>query len=229
MINKNKKIYLCIPTLNQYHLLNLCMDSAEKGSLVPDKYIIIDNGLSYNTLQSYEDKKIVIKPKYNLGCARSWNYFIKNYSDNDNNILIIVNDDVEFYSDSIEKLINAYYENIDNKEIGIIAPEGQADNLYSCFILNQGIFQEIGEFDETFYPAYYEDSDYDYRMRLKNKKVLFVKNCTYMHHHSATLKAYTEQQIQNHHQTFTANKNYFISKWGGDIGQEKFNKPFNKD
>jgi GT2 family glycosyltransferase len=228
-VEKNKKIYLCIPTLTQYHLLNICLDSAERGSLVPDKYIIIDNGLGYVTKHSYEDKKTVIKPEYNLGCARSWNYFIKNYSENDTNVLLIVNDDVEFYSDSIEKLVNAYYENINNEEIGIIAPEGQSGNLYSCFILNQNVFKEIGEFDETFYPAYYEDSDYDYRMKLKSKKPLFVENCSYIHHHSATLKAYTDDQLQKHHQTFTANKNYFISKWGGDIRQEKFINPFNRD
>ena len=225
---KNKKIYLCITTLNQYHMCNLCIDSAESGTLKPDKYIIIDNGLTYNTIHEYEDKKIVIKPEGNLGVARSWNKFVREFSDNDNNILIISNDDVEFYPDCIEKMVNAYYDNIDNLTIGIFGANDNPGNLYSCFILNKGVYSRVGEFDETFFPAYYEDCDYNYRMKLLGINTLMVEGCNYIHHHSATLKAYNDEQLQNHHKTFTNNKNYFISKWGGDIGYETFIKPFNK-
>ena len=66
-------------------------------------------------------------------------------------------------------------------------------------------------------------------MKLQNKNTMFVKNCNYIHHHSSTMKAYNDEQLQNHHKTFTNNKNYFISKWGGDIGYETFTKPFNRD
>lgn len=228
MTEKNKKIYVCIPTLNQYHLLNVCMDSAERGTLIPDGYIIIDNGLNYNTIHSYENKKIVIKPEKNLGVASSWNYFMKNYHNNDNNILIICNDDIEFFANTIEKLVNAYYENMDDDSIAIYGPDGQCGSLYSCFILNQNAYKDIGEFDETFYPAYYEDCDYRYRMVLKNKKALLVDNCNYIHNHSATMKSYNSEQIQMHHTTFQNNKNYFLSKWGGEPLFEIFKTPFNR-
>ena len=35
--------------------------------------------------------------------------------------------------------------------------------------------------------------------------------------------------INSHHKTFIANKNYFISKWGGEPLFETFTKPFNRD
>ena len=227
-MERNKKVCICIPTLNQYHLLNVCLDSAERGTLVPDYYIIIDNGLQYNTIHDYENKKIVIKPSNNLGVAKSWNHLIKDYSDGENNILIICNDDIEFHTDTIEKLVNVYYENMEDDSIGIFGPKGQGGCLYSCFILNKNTFKNLGEFDEAFFPAYFEDCDYSYRMILAEKKVLLIEDCGYIHHHSSTIKSYSLPQMESHHTTFLNNKNYYLSKWGGEPLFETYKTPFNR-
>ena len=34
------------------------------------------------------------------------------------------------------------------------------------------IYEKVGKFDECFFPAYYEDKSYEYRMKLKNIPVL---------------------------------------------------------
>ena len=167
----------------------------------------------------------LIVPEKNLGCAVSWNTFLKNYK----GIKIISNDDLTFEPSAIEHLINCYNEHKDNPDVGMVTIHGiNAHSHYCCFIVTQAAIDKIGYFDETFYPAYYEDCDYDYRLRMAGLKTIFADQGTYNHVGSATFKALNHEQLNKHHETFAKNKNYYEAKWGGELYKETFATPFNK-
>lgn len=218
------KVYVCIPTLNQYERLDKLIMSIENGTMKPEKYIIINNGIG-KVSALYTDKKEIIIPGYNMGCSASWNYFLKTYPDD---ICLIVNDDLEFYPDTLEKIINTYNQKKEDKDIGLFFPDHGAHSIFSCFIVSKSCVERVGYFDEEFYPAYYEDNDYVRRFDMQKMKVCSAENCGYIHHKSSTISAYTAEQHRNHSQTFNKNADYYARKWGGPPHHETFMTPFNK-
>lgn len=228
-----EQIILCIPTLTQYDLCIKEIRSAENGTVKPDKYVVIDNGGAFaKHLEGTDlscfiiDKLDVINPEKNLGCAKSWNVFLKNYE----GILIIANDDLTFEPDAIEHLVECYKTEKDNPLTGMVTLHGiNANSHYGCFIVTPTAIKTVGYFDETFYPAYYEDCDYDYRLRTHGLETVFSKKGTYDHVGSATHKALTPEQLESHHITFVKNRDYYEAKWGGELNKEKFITPFGKE
>lgn len=195
-------------------MLEKCIDSALSGTLQPNIFVI-DNGGKIE-----HSKATVFIQQHNLGVSASWNWFLKNISDP----ILIVNDDIEFSSNDIESFYNSWN---DNKEEFLYCNNIPLLNMFSCFLLPKYVVSKVGYFDETFYPAYFEDNDMSYRMKLAgiNTKSI-VTNIS--HIGSATIKSYDNDNIRRHHNQFTANKNYYISKWGGLPHEEVYLTPFNK-
>src|SRR5689334_16853642 len=126
-------VTLGIPTLNRYDLLELAIKSAEAGNLKPDKYLIVDNGtkFTYNDFYLSLGTRIeVIRPGGNLGVAGGWNRLIQNSSD----IRIISNDDVIFFEDTIEKLVDAFDPDCVSFPAGV-----PAANAFSCFLIPDNV------------------------------------------------------------------------------------------
>lgn len=214
-------VNLCIPVLKRYDLLIKCMESAEAGTLKPDKYFIIDNGnnLDYRTLpESFTNKIFIVKVRYNLGVARSWNWFFDNVPDH----ILISNDDIEFYEDSIEKLMSGYDENFT-----IYPAEGATS--FACMAYPRKIINDVGYFDESLSPyyAYFEDNDFHYRMLQKGYNIKDVPGCRVKHENSGTMKWYNSTELAMHHDKFRAARSRYIAKWGGEPAHEKYTIPYN--
>jgi GT2 family glycosyltransferase len=207
-------INICIPTLKRYDLLIDCIKSLESGNLKPDNYFIVDNGTRFIIPDELMNLSIYIyNPGMNIGVAKAWNIFLTQIPE----IRVICNDDIEFYSDSLEKLVNSYSTKFITYPGGI-----QQSNSFSCFVLSDGIIKEVGLFDEDISPnyGYFEDNDYHYRMKLKGFDLSPVLNCSIGHFKSATLKSYDKQELAFHHRRFNLAKNNYIRKWGGEPGKE---------
>jgi len=214
---KGYEITLCIPTLTRYDLLSKCINSAENSIVKPDKYLIINNG--NNLINIPDDKVEVISFGHNIGVAASWNYFIKHT----NEIRIISNDDVEFYPDTIKEFVDGYKDNYINYCAGI-----NGLNSFSLFIIPDKIINAVGLFDETISPnyAYYEDNDYHYRMKLLGYDIYGNTNWNAGHIGSATLKAFTQEQMDQHHSKFRIATANYQRKWGGLPGHETYKTPY---
>jgi len=215
------EVNLCIPTLNRYDLLVKCIESAEAGTLKPINYYIIDNGtkLFMDMLpKKLESKITLIKAKYNLGVAMSWNWFLHNVKDH----ILISNDDIEFYPESIEKLMEGYDENF-----SIYPAEGATS--FACMSFPRKIINDVGYFDETLSPhyAYFEDNDYHWRMRLKGYDIKDIAGCKVMHENSGTMKKYTPFELELHHHKFRLAQARYLAKWGDLPPNEKFTVPYN--
>ncbi|WP_172461706.1 glycoside hydrolase family 99-like domain-containing protein [Dyella jiangningensis] len=56
----------------------------------------------------------------------------------------------------------------------------------ACLLVRREDFERLGGFDETFAPAYCEDSDLSMRLRAEGKRIVYCPNATVLHHLSRT-------------------------------------------
>lgn len=214
-------ITLGIPTLNRYDLLEQAIKSAERGSMRPDRYLIVDNGNRFSTTGFYHslgDRLQVISHPYNVGVARGWNEIINNSED----IRIISNDDVLFFEDTIEIMVNHF--NPDQ----VLFPAGvPAANAFSCFLIPTNVVNVVGLFDERLSPnyAYFEDNDYHRRMILRGKVLQGIPSCRLEHTPSSTLQNLTDGESRMHHVKFKEAHDRYVKKWGGEPGHERLETP----
>lgn len=200
-------IVLAVPTYRAFDCLYQCLKSAFEGELVPDYALVIDNsgGKAYNYVQSF--CRVIYQPMpYNLGVARSWNLAFAMFG---NETLIISNDDVLFYPNTIKCMV----ENKDRAHF--IYPRTLPENMFSLFLMSYYTWLTVGPFDQNFYPAYFEDNDYHRRMKLRNISELCV-DVEYGHVGSATIKTYSPEEMERHHESFRRNERYYKQKWGLD-------------
>jgi hypothetical protein len=109
-------------------------------------------------------------------------------------------------------------------------PHNWAENPdFACFMLTPEVFARVGKFDENFNPAYFEDNDYHYRMKLYGLKAISSSWAPYYHYGSVTQNKNVDigQPVVNSFQ-FENNRAYYIGKWGGEPGRETFQSPYNE-
>lgn len=202
---------LGIPTINRADLLDNALQLYAERWYGHHQFIV-DNG--NQKIKTYSrEQRIMVMPK-NLGVPASWNYMAKNAFINGYTHIAILNDDIE-----VHKTAQEISEFIENNPADFYQGTGTWCNI----ILPQATFEKVGEFDEGFAVAYYEDNDYAYRLKLAGLKVLadpFFNPEVYRN--SQTI---AKNQTLNKH--FTANQNRFKDKWGGMPGSERFTEPFN--
>ncbi len=231
-------IPLCIPTLNRGHdRLQALLETALRNSndMQPSKIIIMDNGNQFpnaTDISNFEDKDpellailsgpeqvIVVTAKLNLGVGASWNWFLNNVP-MDCGAMIISNDDIIFHKETFHML----YEEIQKPDNDFVVPLG----VWAIFAETEKLHKDMGGFDENFYPAYFEDNDFQYRMKLKGYDITHVSEIPCGHKNSSTLAAFNEEEKQAHHDNFRKNRSYYNDKWGALPTHEKYTTPFNR-
>jgi GT2 family glycosyltransferase len=208
------KFCILIPTLNRKDLLLEALDYYTNVFINTPIYIL-DNG-KQDIPNTYRNTYIYYKEN-NLGVAGSWNYLIEKGISNGYNYFLILNDDIILKKDeeSIYNIILKY--GSDN----FIRSE-QFYN-WSAYILSKNIYLRVGRFDTAFERCYFEDNDYEYRMKLENIPIVYEKELNAeVYNNSMTIQK--EPYLNN----FNNNMNYYISKWGGMPNEEKYNTPFNR-
>jgi GT2 family glycosyltransferase len=207
------KFAIGIPTLNRFDLLHPALLFYIRD-FPNTKIFIVDNGQQGINEKLKHPNIIVIEQEKNIGVSASFNIlFDEIYKQHD--YALIMNDDVYYGRKDweVDNLLSNY-----KKDFYVSSID------WSVFILPKKTYKQVGKFDENFYPAYFEDNDFKYRMQLMNKSFFEIPflNC-FVHQTSQTLDR--EPSIKNY---FEKNKSYYISKWGGEPNKEKFKKPFNK-
>lgn len=201
-----------IPTLNRYDLLEQTLDSIEASTRRPRHVIIIDNGGKCPT----QREVMLLRPGRNLGVAASWNMIHRMAGGLP---VVILNDDLRVLPDTFEKLLD------DGGEM-VTAMAGH--NEWSCMLQRESVWQKVGDYDEHFYPAYHEDVDYWYRLKLAG--VELRRAPTEIEHTGSATKAasdaFTRQQIES---GWTQGRTYFTRKWGGPPESERYTVPFGDD
>jgi GT2 family glycosyltransferase len=210
----NKTFAIGVPTLNRFDLLHPAL-MFYKQDFPNTKIYVVDNGSqSIKNQIAYMPNVILLEQSENLGVAKSWNLLCNEIYKNHENALIL-NDDIylgkkEF---EIETLLRDY-----KSDFYVTLQD------WCAFILPKKTFKKVGEFDIKFFPAYFEDNDYHYRMKLLGLKYMQIPFLNpYIYKSSMTIDKEPKLRdlIQN-------NREYYISKWGGEPMRETFKKPFNR-
>jgi len=207
------KFEIGIPTLNRADLLIPTLLLYRKD--FPDTKIhILDNGKQglkerYNKIADIEESET------NIGVAASWNFLCdKIFQTSD--YALILNDDVYMRKNAqdIEDIITKKQ----NKGCFLRMPKD-----WCAFILSKKIWEKVGRFDEEFFPAYYEDKSYEYRMKLAGVPMTKTPSLIpYIYKSSMTI-----DKDASIYEASKINKQRYIDMWGGEPTQEKFKTPKN--
>ena len=108
---------------------------------------------------------------------------------------------------------------------------------FSCFLVKNDFVDRLGKvdvdkenkgrFDEQYEPAYNEDNDMHYRIKLAGEKALKTATAKFFHYGSRTIKSDHDLEVNNV-RTHGQNNLKHVQKWGGMPGQEVFKTPYNK-
>ncbi|MFM1847762.1 MAG: hypothetical protein RL417_1236 [Pseudomonadota bacterium] len=107
---------------------------------------------------------------------------------------------------------------------------------WSCFMVDHRLFEQVGEFDERFEPAYLEDEDMSRRVSLAQGSMVTSRAALMLHQEAGTIKGFLETPLESVgpavdflkdlRKKITANDERYIAKWGGRFGTERFTVPY---
>jgi GT2 family glycosyltransferase len=206
------KLIIGIPTINRADLLNEALANYFED-FKNTEIVICDNGKQ--EIITRERNFVIYKPENNLGVSGSWNMIMDYAEKVKATHVLMLNDDI--YLGKSEDEINAI--------IRLWKPEFLCTELNWCsFILSVDAYLKVGKFDENFFPAYFEDNDYFRRMLLADVPMIFNA----MLNPAIYRNSMTIQKTPELNNGFEKNRQYYISKWGGQPTQETFGTPFNQ-
>lgn len=187
--------------------------------------------------------------KENIGVQKIWNKCIEHGFGANYDYVFIINNDVLFHQNAIKRLVERF-EKKDEKVVMMTSldmrgecmmpddifnkddrdkddvPESPSPN-FSAFMINKKLIKEVGWFDIGFHPAYFEDNDMHYRIKLAGLEAICCPQSLFYHFASKTQGDPRYPGGFTSNEEFARCRNYFIQKWGGMPGKETFTHPFN--
>lgn len=213
-----------IPILNRGDLLVRCVESIDYPV---ERIVIVNNGndeavrASITLLKARHSNIEVVEPAHNLGVAGSWNYILRHYAAT---FHLICANDIEFAPGDLAEIDRFVLEHLDYAIMF-------ANHGYSVFALTKQGIALIGYFDENLYPAYLEDCDHFYRVKLLGGKSDNIPGIHAIHGEAPCWGSSTILSNPVYRQrngiTHGNNFRYYRAKWGGINGQEVYLYPFN--
>jgi GT2 family glycosyltransferase len=189
---------IIIPVLNRFDLLQRNLNSIDYPV---DNVLIINNAVEEFVPERTDLNIRILHMPSNQGVSGSWNLGIKSFPHLQ--YWMISSADTYFKPGSLQRA-----EELSGSDKFVKSLSG-----YGCFTLGENIVKIVGLFDEYIYPAYYEDNDYEDRMRLAGFSDNIEKEeiDVYFEDGSQTIRSDANFMKKNHI-TFTRNGNYYMGK-----------------
>lgn len=220
-----------IPRCNEPNsIVEETLRGIERSSSQPVRVLIVDNGdapLDPHTLLLPRCCDI-IRPQRNLGCAGAWNILHKLATPTP---LVLLNADCAVMPDTFERMLD--------HATPILCAYG-----FGCFMLSEDVWRTIGDFDEEFYPVYFEDTDYRYRCKLGGVPIeewpvtelqsiypgrdRATSGIIHGKHDPDGYQGWRGEKLAWFNSRWEANLQRYMTKWGGEVGQERFTTPFGR-
>ncbi len=206
------RFVVAIPTLNRADLLNQALANYFidfKETLI----VMFDNGNTEMLGREHNFK--ILRSETNLGVAKSWNLLMEIAEKQKATHVLMLNDDV--YLGKTETQIQSVLQIWKNMDFV------NSYQQWSSYILTVQAWKEFGKFDENIFPAYFEDNDAHYRMKLLDMNMVYTEKLNpVIFRNSMTI-----EKDASLNEDFLKNRSYYIKKWGGAPNKEKFLVPFN--
>lgn len=142
--------------VSRFELADRLLDSIDYPV---EHLVIVDNSGS----QSWNPEKPslvsnmwVIRVPFGLGLVGAWNFIVKTtpYAP----YWVLVNDDAWFEAGALQTIA----ENADPATIN----HPKVNPHWSAIVLGEKVVQDVGLYDERFYPLYFDDNDYERRINV---------------------------------------------------------------
>ena len=203
-------------TLSKFDMAQRLLDSIDYPV---EKLVIIDNSGKREfspRVTDFVKETWTIRVPHGLGANGAWNLIIK--STPFAPYWVIPNDDSWFAPGALQ----AIAEGVDTEAFNFV----DINPSWSCVVPSEGSVRRAGLWDEAFHPIYFDDDDYEWRMR--ELGVSFNNIPAKVHHdNSSTLKSGYQKQ---NNKTFIRNKALSTNKqaakdlsergWSLDIRRE---------
>src|SRR5215469_7001424 len=244
------QIAIAIPCLNNWNRYTRpCLHSIR--SLHHYRIMLVDNGSTDETIT--EAQKLVSnrftyrRNESNSGTCKAWNWAITEGFSNGAEAVLVLNNDLLLHPECIDRLVERL-ERAD-ESIGMVtasdvrneiqlpqalswlcpadkAALSEKEGIDACaFMLTKACWEAVGHFDEAFYPAYFEDNDYYYRMKLGGLSGVILPTALCYHFGCRTqTEAYNGPMAAR--LGFLRCRDYYIRKWGGPPQSEIYRSPF---
>lgn len=250
----DEKILIVLPVLNLWdRYTRACIDSVFANVTSPPFHILlIDNASTDGTTEkalAFKPREMmtVITNSENKGCGGGWNQGINWGIENGYTHFLILNNDTLVGPRTIQGM----YERMKQADVMLVSAVDVTGELpqperileiehpvnrksaseaphphFSCFMIDRNTVEKVGMFDEAFFPAYFEDNDFHYRIKLAGGMGVATTTAVFYHFGSRTQNEATGKPIVPGSK-FEENRAYFVKKWGGVPTAETFLKPFN--
>ena len=186
-----------VPVLNRFDLLQRMVNSIDVEATV---YVINNSGLRQDFEHSNELVKMHwVDVPHNLGCSTSWNLGIKMLPFESK--WIITSADAYFLPGACQMFADA---------------EDDAITLCDSFpywqtvAIGQKVIEKVGLFDEGIHPAYFDDTEFEWRARQLGVKITYLP-IPIGHDNSATIRSDSNYAAKNN-VSFSNNQRYFETK-----------------
>lgn len=202
---RRSTVVLGVPVFNRYDLLAGLVASALASSRLPERIVVVDNGGRFDAAYAGRlDRVEVVRPGKNTGTAGGWNAVFRAAGERD--VVVMANDDVTVTRDGIAALAAA----VEDHRGGAMASDHTVPHhSWSLYAMSRQLWDRIGPFDERFWPAYFEDDDYERRLALHGVSNLHVKAIR-SHVGSASTATKTPAAAAQ----FAENRARYVEKWG---------------
>jgi GT2 family glycosyltransferase/glycosyltransferase involved in cell wall biosynthesis len=87
----------------------------------------------------------------------------------------------------------------------------------ACLLVPRNVFEELGGFDEIYSPAYYEDTDFAFKIRKAGRKVYYNPSSVVIHHEGVTSGTSTESGVKRYQ---VINHAKFREKWRAALSEQ---------
>lgn len=187
-----------------------------RSSIVERDLVVVDN--SVDGLDPLLASRVFryVRTGVNLGCSASWNVG-RALAIRLEAPLVIVSEAVVFRDGGrIAHELAAQTE----PDVGV-----RAFQAWHLVTLDHRTLMKVGRFDEGFWPIYFEDTDYEYRMRLEGVS-METRHVEDRYVDKGHARSWREGWVDVDYERQSA---YYRAKWGGNDGEEIFEFPFGID
>lgn len=190
---------MVVPVLTRHDLLDRMINSINYP--IRDLIIINNGARSYDYVPVWNQwisKIWHLRMPSNLGVSGSWNLGIKSTPMSD--YWLITNFDVEWGGDSLKMFHEI------SRSDALVLSNGAPN--WCAFSVGWKVIDQVGLFDESLYPAYFEDNDYE--RRCEHAKIDVIKSfIPIAHDNSSTIRNGYEAE---NNMTFHNNAQYYQNK-----------------
>jgi GT2 family glycosyltransferase len=187
-----------------------------RGSIVETQLVVVDN--SVDGLDPLLAKRVFqyVRTGVNLGCSASWNVG-RAWALRLKTPLVICSEAVVFRDGGV--CAQTMAANTDFRTAH------RARQAWHLLALHNETLRIVGPFDEGFWPIYFEDTDYEYRMRLRSFRMR-VHDLDESYSDKGHARSWRDGWVDVEYPRQEA---YYRAKWGGDPEKETFVFPFGVD